>query len=129
MASDLARRTSNSGVTDDSPPISGEDAELSPRLLLRLISRQDERLALRQLIRLQAGSNLLLGMAPSAANLGRVLARPFPQAGVYRSANSRAARAAEHGAHNGTSTSPSKSELKCPVMTASKVSQMPRSAG
>ena len=43
--------------------------------------------------------------------------------------NSRAARAAAHGAHNGTSTAPSRSELYWPVITASKGSQMPRSAG
>jgi hypothetical protein len=44
-------------------------------------------------------------------------------------ANSCAARAAAHGAHNGTSISPSKSELCWPVITASNASQMPRSAG
>ena len=40
-----------------------------------------------------------------------------------------AARAAAHGAHNGTSTSPSHSELYWAVMTASSTSQIPRSAG
>src|SRR6266851_6212760 len=44
-------------------------------------------------------------------------------------ANSFAARAAAHGAHNGTSISPSKSELYRPVITASNTSQTPRSAG
>jgi len=60
---------------------------------------------------------------------GWVPGRQFWRVEVDHRANSRAARAAAHGAHNGTSTSPSKSELYWPEITASKFSQMPRSAG
>jgi hypothetical protein len=62
------------------------------------------------------------------------VSRLIPRAGASKfraddPENLRAARAAAHGAQNGTSTSPSRPQDCCPVVTASNISQMSVSSG